>query len=63
VFLEWAYVSHLLHDGTHVLTADFGVREYLTLTTNNIYGTVKYACCPKLIFETNDKCYVPFAVT
>ena len=53
MFLEWAYVSHLLHAGTRALTADFGVGEYLTLTTGNLYGTVMYACCPMLIFDPN----------
>jgi len=47
----------------HALTADFGVREYLTLTTNNFYGILMYACFSMLIFEPNGNCYVPHAVT
>ena len=63
MFLEWAYVSHLLHAGTHTLTADFGAGEHLTLTTNNLCGTVMYVCFPMLIVEPNGNCYVPHAVT
>jgi hypothetical protein len=63
LLLEWAYVSHPLHAGTHALTADFGVGEYLTLTTKNFYGILMYACFSMLIFEPNGNCYVPHAVT
>ena len=58
MFLEWAYFSHLLHAGTRALTADFGDGEYLTLTTNKLYGTVMYACCPTLIFEPNGNLFL-----
>jgi hypothetical protein len=62
VFLERAYVSHLLLAGTHDLTADFGVGEHLTLISNDLYGVQMYACCPTLIFKPNGNCYVPLAV-
>jgi len=32
-------------------------------TTNNLYGTLMYACCPMIIFEPNGNCFVPRAVT